>query len=239
MGFNIFNPAMAGYVVLLISFPVAMTNWLPVNELTVQNLTIWDSLLTILTGFSHEGYSLNQLKMTVDGVTMATPLDHFKTALGQQATVPEILASPIYDSYGGKGWQWVNLAYLAGGLALIKLNVIRWHIPVAMLITLVILSIISLGVAPDQSVPPMMHFFSGATMFAAFFIATDPVSAATTKKGRLIFGALIGLLIFVIRQWGGYPDGVAFAVLLANMCVPLIDHYTQPRVYGHKRKQEA
>ena len=239
MGFNIFNPAMAGYVVLLISFPVAMTNWLPVSSLTSHELTLWDAILTIFTGFSQEGYSISQLKMTVDGVTMATPLDNFKTALGQQLTAPEILESPIYADVGGAGWQWVNLAYLVGGLLLLKLNVIRWHIPVSILVTLAVLTVFSLGINPDQAVPPLMHLFSGATMFAAFFIATDPVSASTTKQGRLVFGALIGILIFVIREWGGYPDGVAFAVLLANMCVPLIDHYTQPRVYGHKKHKEA
>ena len=239
MGFNLFNPAMAGYVVLLISFPVAMTNWLPISAITSHDMTFYDAFLTIFTGFSQEGYSLNQLKMTVDGVTMATPLDHFKTALSQGLFADEIIQGPIYGDMGGAGWQWVNLAYLIGGLFLMSRGVIRWHIPVAMLATLLVLSVLSLSVSPDHSVPPMMHLFSGATMLAAFFIATDPVSASTTPKGRLFFGALIGLLIFVIRQWGGYPDGVAFAVLLANMCVPLIDHYTQPVVYGHKRKQEA
>ena len=239
MGFNLFNPAMAGYVVLLISFPVAMTNWLPVSELTSHDLTFIDALFTIFTGFSQEGYSLNQLKMTVDGITMATPLDHFKTALSQQLTTEEILTNPIYTTYGGAGWQWVNLAYLAGGLILLKLGVIRWHIPVAILATLFVLSFTSLAVAPDLSLPPSIHLLSGATMFAAFFIATDPVSASTTPKGRLVYGALIGILIFLIRQWGGYPEGVAFAVLLANMCVPLIDHYTQPTVYGHRAKKEA
>lgn len=79
------------------------------------------------------------------------------------------------------------------------------------------------------------HIFSGATLLCAFFIATDPVSAATTEKGRLIYGFCIGLLIYIIRSWGGYPDAVAFAVLLMNMAVPLIDHYTRPRTYGHAR----
>ena len=76
-------------------------------------------------------------------------------------------------------------------------------------------------------------------MLAAFFIATDPVSAATTDRGRLWYGALIGLLVYIIRSYGGYPDAFAFAVLLANMCVPLIDYYTRPRTYGHKAKRDA
>jgi electron transport complex protein RnfD len=83
----------------------------------------------------------------------------------------------------------------------------------------------------------MVHLFSGATMLGAFFIATDPVTASTTNKGRLVYGVLIGLLVWLIRSFGGYPDGVAFAVLLANITVPLIDYYTQPRVYGHRKEK--
>lgn len=239
MGFNIFNPAMAGYVVLLISFPVSMTNWLPVSDMMMHNVGIIDTIWAIFTGYSVEGYNLTQLKMTADGVTMATPLDHFKTQLNLSQTASEIYSAPIFGQYGGKGWEWVNLAYLIGGLYLLKAGVIRWHIPVSILATLLVLSFVSYAIAPDLSHTPVMNLFSGATMFAAFFIATDPVSASTTAKGRLYYGAMIGVLIFVIRQWGGYPDGVAFAVLLANMCVPLIDHYTQPRTYGHKRSKEA
>ena len=88
---------------------------------------------------------------------------------------------------------------------------------------------------PGSFPPPSFHVFSGAAMLGAFFIATDPVSAATTDRGRLIYGAGIGLLTYVIRTWGGYPDGVAFAVLLMNMAVPAIDRYTVPRTYGHDR----
>jgi len=78
----------------------------------------------------------------------------------------------------------------------------------------------------------LFHLFSGASMFAAFFIITDPVSSAVSNRGRLIFGGLIGLLIYLIRTLGNYPDAVAFAVLILNFCAPFIDHYTQPRVYG-------
>ncbi|ECN4172488.1 electron transport complex subunit RsxD, partial [Salmonella enterica subsp. enterica serovar Typhimurium] len=82
---------------------------------------------------------------------------------------------------------------------------------------------------------PQLHLLSGATMLGAFFILTDPVTASTTNRGRLIFGALAGVLVWLIRSFGGYPDGVAFAVLLANITVPLIDYYTRPRVYGHRK----
>jgi electron transport complex protein RnfD len=88
----------------------------------------------------------------------------------------------------------------------------------------------------DQYASPLFHLFNGSLIVGAFFIATDPVSASTTNKGRIIFGAAIGLWIIIIRNWGGYPDAIAFAVLIMNMAVPLIDYYTQPRTYGHKTK---
>lgn len=235
LGFNLFNPAMAGYVMLLISFPVAMTGWLPPKELMMYSIGFNDAIWLIFTGFSVEGYSLEQLRTLVDGVSMATPLDQFKTSLALQQTSSEILQLPIFGQYGGYASQWINLAYLLGGLWLIKQGIIRWHIPVAFLVSLFVFSLFSMTVVPDQTYPATFHLLTGASMFGAFFIATDPVSASTTVKGRLIFGAFVGFMVFVIRQWGGYPDGVAFAVLLANMCVPLIDHYTQPKTYGHKR----
>lgn len=236
LGFNLFNPAMAGYVVLLISFPVAMTNWLPPVTIVQYPLGFTDALSMVFTDFTLDGYSMTQLKLAADGVTMATPLDNFKTQIGQGLTATEIMQQPIYGQYGGTGWEWINLGFLLGGLWLLKAKIIRWHIPVSIIGSLFVLSTISFMIAPDQSLSPMQQLFSGATMFAAFFIATDPVSASTTVKGRLLYGALIGALIFVIRQWGGYPDGVAFAVLLVNMMVPLIDYYTQPTTYGHRAK---
>ena len=236
LGFNLFNPAMAGYVVLLISFPVAMTNWLPPAELGQYSLSFVDALSVIFTDFSLDGYSMTQLKLAADGVTMATPLDSFKTQLNQGLTATEITAQSVYGQYGGFGWEWVNLGFLLGGLWMIKSGTIKWHIPVGMLASLFVLSSLAYVISPDQTLSPAMHLFTGATMFAAFFIATDPVSASTTVKGRIIYGAIIGALVFVIRQWGGYPDGFAFAVLLANMMVPLLDYYTQPVTYGHKAK---
>lgn len=239
MGFNLFNPAMAGYVVLLISFPVAMTNWLPPTELLQHPMAFGDAFLAVFTGFTYDGYNLTQLKMSVDGITMATPLDHFKTEQILNYTTTEILSSPLYGEYGGTGWLEVNLAFLLGGLALLKLGVIRWHIPVAVIGSLALCALVGITISPDQTYPMSHSLLSGATMFAAFFIATDPVSASTTNQGRLIYGCFIGVMIYIIRIWGGYPDGIAFAVLLANMCVPLIDHYTKPVTYGHKRRREA
>lgn len=233
LGQNPFNPAMIAYVVLLISFPVQMTSWLAPGEISVEPVSFVDSLSLIFTGFNLDGLSLQQIRTGIDGVTMATPLDAFKLSMRAGHTVSEAMAQPQFSGYAGIGWEWVNLGYLAGGLILIKLRVINWHIPVAVLGGIFFTAALMMILVPGSSASPLLHLLSGATMLGAFFIATDPVTASTTTKGRLIYGAFIGVMIFIIRTWGGFPDGVAFAVLLANMCVPLIDYYTKPRTYGH------
>lgn len=235
LGQNLFNPAMAAYVVLLISFPVQMTTWLPVKELLTETISFSDSIWLILNGLSQEGFSVHQLTMNVDGMTMATPLDTIKTGLKSGQTTSEVLSSPIFNGFAGLGWVWVNVGFLLGGLFLLQQRVIHWHIPVSFLVSLFAISGLFALFSPDTATSPLFNLLSGATMFGAFFIATDPVSAATTPKGRLYYGALIGALVYIIRTWGGFPDGVAFAVLLANMCVPLIDYYTKPRTYGHTK----
>jgi len=233
IGQNLFNPAMVAYVVLLISFPVQMTSWISPFELQSTTLSSGDAFSLIFTGFNLEGLSLQQLRTGIDGVTMATPLDALKTSMRAGSTLNEAMSAPQFGGLAGIGWEWVNLAYLAGGLMLIKLRVISWHIPVGFLVGLGLLSSVFMLLAPGTTASPVIHLLSGATMLGAFFIATDPVSASTTVKGRVIFGLFIGAMVFIIRSWGGFPDGVAFAVLLGNMCVPLIDYYTKPRTYGH------
>ncbi|WP_162285651.1 electron transport complex subunit RsxD [Pantoea stewartii] len=236
LGQNPFNPAMVGYVVLLISFPVQMTSWIPPEALQVIKPGVLDSLSMIFTGHTLAGDTLQQLQLGVDGVSQATPLDTFKTGLRAGHSAEQLLAQPIYSGVlAGLGWQWVNVGYLLGGVFLLWKNTIRWHIPAAMLLSLTVCATLGWLLAPASLNSPLIHLFSGATMLGAFFIATDPVTASTTDRGRLIYGALIGLLVWLIRSFGGYPDGVAFAVLLANICVPLIDYYTQPRVYGHQK----
>ena len=237
LGQNPFNPAMVGYVVLLISFPVQMTSWLPPDTLQAMKPTLLDSLSMVFTGHTLGGDTMQQLQMGVDGVSQATPLDTFKTGLRAGHSADQLLAQPIYSGMlAGLGWQWINLGYLVGGLFLLWKKAIRWHIPAAMLLSLACCATIGWIFSPETLTSPTLHLFSGATMLGAFFIATDPVTASTTNRGRLIYGALIGLLVWLIRSFGGYPDGVAFAVLLANICVPLIDYYTQPRVYGHHKE---
>ncbi len=127
---------------------------------------------------------------------------------------------------------WINIGFLIGGIYLLLRRIIFWQIPVLLLLGIVVMSTVIFLVDSDQFASPLFHLVNGATMLAAFFIATDPVSASTTPLGRIIYGFLIGVLIVIIRVFGGYPDAVAFAVLLLNITVPLIDFYTQPKVFG-------
>lgn len=233
LGFNIFNPAMAGYVVLLVSFPVQMSLWAPSAELAAHQTTISDSLSIIFSGVNTEGLTAEQLRLGIDGVTQATPLDAMKTGLTQGQTLFEISQQFVTNNWEKNAWMWLNLAYLLGGIYLLSIRAIRWHIPVGVLSGLGAISLFFFLYDASTHASPLMHWFSGAAMMGAFIIATDPVSASTTNKGRLIYGAMIGVMVYIIRQWGGYPDAMAFAVLLANMTVPLLDQYTKPHVYGH------
>lgn len=178
---------------------------------------------------------MNTLRLGIDGISRATPLDTFKTSVRAGHSVEQIMQYPIYSGIlAGAGWQWVNLA--AGWRRVVAMaKAIRWHIPVSFLVTLALCATLGWLFSPETLASPQIHLLSGATMLGAFFILTDPVTASTTNRGRLIFGALAGLLVWLIRSFGGYPDGVAFAVLLANITVPLIDYYTRPRVYGHRK----
>lgn len=234
LGQNIFNPAMAGYVLLLISFPVQMTAWLPVESMQAFPTTFHDVVSLIFTGFSIDGYTVTQIKTSIDGYTIATPLETIRNALHSGETISETLKTSLFSADSLQGSQWVNLAFLIGGIALLQRNVIQWYIPISFLAGIIIFSLIPFASDPDIYSSPLYHLFSGATMIGAFFILTDPVTASTTVKGRIIYGLLCALLVIVIRNFGGYPDAVAFAVLLANMCVPLIDYYSKPKVYGRK-----
>lgn len=234
LGNNIFNPAMVAYVVLLISFPVQMTAWTQSLSEIQYTLSFSDAWGLIFFGFTEQGYNLEQMRLSMDGVTQATPLDGAKTALAQQFTVSEAWPTNTLSVATVSAWQWVNLSYFAGGLVLLKLRVINWHIPLSLLTGLGGFALFFFLLDPDQYLSPWFHITAGGAMLGAFFIATDPVSACTTNKGRLIFGFMIGAWVYIIRTFGGYPDAIAFAVLIMNMAVPLIDYYTQPRVYGQR-----
>jgi electron transport complex protein RnfD len=201
-----------------------MTTWLPVQSLADQPMGWMSALQLIFTG------QFNGLG--IDAYSGATPLDAMKTQIVLQQHPEFISSQPMFGMAGGLGWEWINIWFALGGIWLMYRKVISWHVPVAMILALLIISSVTTLIDPTISGSPLFHLLSGGTMLGAFFIATDPVSGSTTLKGRIVFGAGVGILTYVIRIWGGYPDGVAFAVILMNMLVPLIDYYTQPRVYG-------
>ena len=223
LGYNPFNPAMVGYVVLLISFPVQMSSWAVPRELGAVP-GIAEALQRVF------------LPGSIDALTGATPLDLLRQNTG--LLFDDLMKTrPELSGWAGVGWFEVNLAFLAGGLWLLYRRVFTWHAPIAMLATLALCALMGFDGGSSQSGgSALFHLFSGASMFAAFFIITDPVSSAVSNRGRLIFGALIGLLVYLIRVLGNYPDAVAFAVLLLNFCAPFIDHYTQPPVYGTRKQ---
>ncbi|MCB1860141.1 MAG: RnfABCDGE type electron transport complex subunit D [Chromatiaceae bacterium] len=234
IGQNLFNPAMVARVVLLISFPLEMTLFqqpLPLCSASAPGFI--DSL-----AISFGNYT------PVDAVSSATLLGQIKTELGRG--VPFDRAALDAGSLWRSSWGDVAgsmgetsaLLLLTGGLLLIYKRIITWHIPCAMLGTLALLAALFNLIDPVRYVDPLTHLTSGAAVLGAFFIATDLVTSPVSRQGQLLFGAGCGLLVYVIRTWAGYPEGVAFAVLLMNACTPLIDHYLKPRIYGRDSKGE-
>lgn len=231
LGYNPFNPAMIGYAVLLIAFPREMTRWSPILALAAHPLGLADALTLSLYAAPPPGVAL-------DALSMATPLDYMKTQTALGHGVYEVQrASPVFGHAAGRGGEVVALGFLGGGLWLIYKRVITWHIPLAMLAGIVLPALAFWLYAPARYPGPAFHVFGGAAMLGAFFIATDPVTACAGARGKLLFGAGCGALTYAIRSFGGYPDGVAFAVLLMNLAAPAIDYYARPRAYGHRRKE--
>ena len=224
LGQNPFNPAMIAFAVCIVSFPALMSQWPPAGLHT----SFVDQIALVFGAIPR-----------IDAISSATPLDALKTALklGEgTSSVSSVLADhKTFGAFAGRGWEWVGVAYLLGGLWLWKRKVIGWHVSVAFIAGMALVSALLWMLNPAQFATPLFHLFSGGTMLGAFFIVTDPVSGCTTARGRLIFGFSAGVLAYLIRVFGGYPDGVAFAVLLLNICVPLIDLYTQPPIFGMKK----
>lgn len=228
LGYNPFNPAMLGYAFLLVSFPIQMTQWTLPIELSGHALSFIDSAHYIFTG-QIPGINL-------DAITGATPLNEVRTGLSQGLTVTETLNTDSKSSFWGlSSWGWVNVAFMVGGIWMIITRTISWQFPVGFLGSLALISLVFNQIDPNLYPPMSFTLLSGGTMLAAFFIITDPVTASTTPRGKFIYACGIGVLVYVIRNWGAFPDGIAFAILLMNIAVPLIDQYTQPRVFGHKR----
>jgi electron transport complex protein RnfD len=204
LGHNLFNPALVGRVVLLISWPVQMTAWVKPTPL--------------FTG-------------ALDAVTTASPLGILKVEGVAKLANLNLLDSLLGNVAGSIGEISV-LALLVGAIFLLWKKYITWHIPLSFIGTVGILSGVFWLLDPSQYASPLFHLCNGGLMLGAFFMATDYVTAPVTDRGRVIFGIGCGLLTAVIRIFGVYPEGVAFAILLMNAFSPLIDRYTKPTPFG-------
>jgi electron transport complex protein RnfD len=233
LGFNLFNPAMTGYVVVLIAFPLDLNLWTAprIGDLDYHYLTLFETARYTLTGTFPDYLSF-------DAISRATPLDVVKAGLNSMSTFEELRGYSMMGDFGGRGWEWIGNFTAIGGAWLLLRKIIRWHIPFGVLVGLLAPASLFYFTDPALHASPGFYLFSGGTILCAFFIATDPVTAATSPKGRMIYGLGIGLLIYAIRRWGSYADGVAFAVLLMNMAAPAIDYVTRPRIVGHTRNNK-
>jgi electron transport complex protein RnfD len=241
LGYNPFNPAMAGYAMLLIAFPAQLSGY-PAAAGSEPGAADTHAVLTVAMSPDLQR-SLSRLSnerpsgQAHDAITRATPLDAMQSALGQRRMVSEVLTdietSRTFSRWHGRGWDWISAALLLGGVFLLGTRVVPWQAPAGMLIGITLPALLFHVGDADHYPGAAFHLGAPSTMLAAFFIVTDPVSGATSPRGRLVFGLLTGLLAWTIRTVGAYPDGVAFAVLLANLTVPLLDRLTRPRVYGH------
>jgi electron transport complex protein RnfD len=224
LGNNPFNPAMVGYAICLIAFPVSMTQW-PAIEQTLNFVQQW------------QWFWMESIDGGIDAWTGATALDLMRHTNG--LTLNEVALDNPQLGLSLSVSMWVNLAYLAGGIGLLAINAFTWHAPIAMLASLGFCAGLFHMGEPDLYPSASQHLLTGATMFSAFFIVTDPVSGATSRKGKVVFGIGVGILVFIIRTFGSYPDAFAFAILLMNLSAPLIDTYTRPKAYGHKSSKSS
>ena len=234
IGQNLFNPAMVARVALLISFPLEMTLFNPPVPLFSAQAPGFLEGLGITFGNSDH----------LDAISSASALGHYKTELSRGLSITDVTSGTdtlwqlATGTAAGSMGETSALLLLLGGIFLLYKRVITWHIPLAMLGTLALCAGVFHLIDPDTYVDPLTHLMSGAAILGAFFIATDLVTSPTSIRGQLIFGAGCGLLVYIIRTFAGYPEGVAFAVLLMNACTPLIDHYFKPRIYGRDSKGE-
>jgi len=236
LGQNLFNPAMVARVALLISFPLPMTLWvapLPITAAAAPGFI--DGLRITLGG----------LPAAFDAVTGATLLGHAKTELARGIDLLQAFAAAdapgasLSGARAGSLGETASLLLAGGGVLLLALRIISWHIPLAMLAAIALPALAMHAIDPARHLPAATHLLSGGAVLGAFFIATDYVTSPNTRAGQLLFGAGVGFLTWLIRSWGGYPEGVAFAVLLMNALTPVIDRYLKPRIYGRDRRGRA
>lgn len=209
LGQNPFNPALVARVFLLISWPAQMTYWVKPNPIT--------------SGF------------IFDAVSTATPLGQAKTELltyGKIITSFNGTSDYFIGFMGGSTGEISAIALLIGALFLMYKRIISWHIPFSYIASFLAIIIPYWALNPDKTLNPIVHLFTGGLMLGAFYMATDMVTSPVTKKGHILFGIGCGVLTAVIRLFGGYPEGVSFAILIMNAFVPLIDFYIRPKSFG-------
>lgn len=221
LGYNLFNPALVGRAFLLATFPVAMTTWSAQTGPT----DFFDVQSSIL--------ALPFMQATYDGMSAATPLGLMKF---------EGLSTGIWDLMIGKTSGCIGetsgLLLVLGGIYLLLRRDLDWRIPASILLSVAAFSLLLFAIAPDKYPGPLFALFSGGLLIGAIYMATDPVTSPITPRGAWIFGVGVGLLVVLIRVFGGFPEGVMYAILLMNAATPLIDRYTQPRVFGKGIKTE-
>lgn len=218
LGGNVFNPAMAGYAFVLLSYPAVASAWPDPGA-----------------GWMGPGEALGSVfapAVPADAVTGATVLDFNRTQSALMIMRSESGQSAVHGILAGRDWEWVNLAYLVGGVWLLFLRVIPWRIPAGVLAGVALPALVFYGLDPDLRDGPLFHVFAGAALPAAFFIATDPVSSPSSPRAMLAFGFGVGVLTYALRAWGAYPDGVAFAILMMNAFAPLLDRVLRPVPHG-------
>jgi len=219
LGYNVFNPALVGRAVLQGAFPVAITTW--------------------YAGFSDNRFStLNSSILTapfmepiVDGTSGATPLSAFKFD-GVTTDTADLALGLVSGSAG----ETCSILILLGGVYLVMRNFMNWKIPVSILTTVFLFSGMLYWIDPSQYPSPLFMLFSGGLMLGAVFMASDMVASPITTWGVILYGAVIGVLVVVIRIWGGLPEGVMYAILLGNALSPHIDRLIRYRVYGTSLK---
>ncbi len=208
LGYNIFNPALVGRAFLQTAFPVAMTTWMP----------------TVI--------------QRVDTATFATPLGNlkFQQAVAQGALTP--LHDLFWGNTGGCLGETSAFALLLGSLLLFYKKTIDWRIPVGIILALSAFTGIFWLLNPKTYAPPSFHIFAGGLLIGAFFMATDMVTSPITPRGTWIYALGIGLMVGLVRLFGGFPEGVMYSILFMNCFVPLLNRYFRPRILGETRRPQ-
>lgn len=232
VGQNVFNPAMVARVALLVSFPLPLTQWvtpLPMTSIAAPDFV--HGLRIFLTSLPMPDAMASASLLGYTKTEMSRGIDLLQSLGGDHGALISWLGARS-GSFG----ESASLLILGGGIYMLIAGIITWHTPVAVLAGLAIPAAIGHAVDPAHYLSASTHLLSGAAMLGAFFIATDYVTSPNTWAGQLVFGLGIGFLTWVIRSFGGYPEGMAFAVLLMNALTPVIDRFVKPRILGRDRK---